>query len=83
MSRPLSDRVLVRCERTPETVNGIIIPDTQRKKLNRGRIEAVGPKVLSDSIVPGRNVIFQAGAGISIDDELQLIREAEINMVVQ
>lgn len=83
MSRPLSDRILVRCERTAETSGGILIPEAQRVKLNKGTIEAIGPKVQCSGIQPWRQVIFKKGSGVSIDDERQLIREEDVSLVIE
>ena len=77
----LSDRILVRCEFTPETEGGIIIPDGQRKKLNRGIIMAVGNKVVCEDAVKGAHVVFNHGAGVDLDKEHQLIRESDIQLI--
>src|SRR5690348_3341661 len=48
--RPLGDRIVVqRVEQEERTAGGILLPDTARKKPQKGKVLAVGPgKMLKD-----------------------------------
>ena len=74
--RPLGDRVIVK--RYPEetkTGGGILLPDTAKKKPQKGTVLAVGPgKLLDDGkrqplqVKEGDTVLFTAWAGDEFKD---------------
>lgn len=41
--QPLSDRVLVIRDSNTKTAGGVLLPDSQKKKVTRGVVVAVGP----------------------------------------
>ncbi len=91
--KPLNDSVVViRVEDEKKTKGGIIIPDSTKKKPQKGRVVAVGQgkmgedgKRLPLDVKVGDHVIFSKYAGneIKIDDiEHLFIKEADILVVV-
>ncbi|MCX7699844.1 MAG: co-chaperone GroES [Gemmataceae bacterium] len=74
--RPLGDRIIVR--RHPEeskTAGGIVLPDTAKKKPQKGTVLAVGPgKLLKDGtrrglqVKEGDTILFTAWAGDEFKD---------------
>jgi len=75
--RVLGDRVLVQVDEDKETKTegGIILPDTARKKPQRGRVVAVGEGVRLDNgkVVPlevkvGDRVVFSKYGGTEVKD---------------
>ena len=92
--RPLDDRILVRpLEAEEKTAGGIVLPDTAKKKPQRGEVIAVGTGKLLDggkraplSVKTGDRVIFgkYAGTEIKIDgNEHQIMRAHEILAVLE
>ncbi|HID95224.1 MAG TPA: co-chaperone GroES [Candidatus Latescibacteria bacterium] len=92
--KPLADRVLVkRLEEEEEKVGGIIIPDTAKKKPQKGEVIAVGPGELDEegkripmSLKKGDKVLFgeYAGTEITIDDEEYVfMKEDDILAVIE
>ena len=49
--KPLEDRVIIKPDQAPDTINGIILPDSHKEKHkpHRGTVLAVGPGKLSDA----------------------------------
>jgi chaperonin GroES len=92
--RPLGDRVVVqRQELEEKTSGGLYLPDTAKKKPQKGKILAVGPgKLLKDGtrrplqVKEGDTVLFTNWAGDEFKkhggDEILLMREEDILAVL-
>src|SRR5262245_49572810 len=92
--RPLGDRVVIqRQEQQEKTSGGLFLPDTARKKPQRGKVLAVGPgKLLKDGtrrplqVKEGDHVLFTNWAGDEFrkerGDEILLMREEDILAIV-
>lgn len=91
---PLGDRVVLQRDDTEErTSGGIVLPDTAKEKVNRGRVLAVGPGKLTKSgervslqVRVGDHVLFSKYAGDEFkvgDEEYVLLREEDILAVVE
>ena len=77
--RPLSDRVLVKTEKTEsKTASGIIIPDTAQEKTQTAVVVAVGDDKEKIKVKAGERVMYDkyAGTSIKIDGEDHLILKA-------
>jgi chaperonin GroES len=80
---PLEDRVIVKIiEQEMMTATGIVLPDTDKEKPSKGRVEAVGPGKYNDKgdIIPmgvkvGDLVVFAkyAGTELKLDGEDYLV----------
>lgn len=95
--KPLYDRVLVEVETTPkETKNGIMFPESAKKKKSRGIVKAIGEGRLNNdgSIHPlqvkvGDKVLFGKWAGTDVNDEeddkdgWKIIKEDDILATIQ
>ncbi len=92
--RPLSDRVVVQRDEAEETTaGGIVLPDTAKEKVNRGRVVAVGPGKLTDegqrvepSVQPGDHVLINKYGGdeFEFDDvKYVILRESDILAVIE
>jgi chaperonin GroES len=93
---PTGDRIIVRREASEEkTAGGILLPDTAKKKPQRGTILAVGPGKLNledGSRMPmqlkvGDVVLFTAWAGDEFKDnkkagEVLVMHESDVMAVV-
>jgi len=86
---PLFDQVIVRLtEAEEQTVGGIALPDTARKKPQRGKVIAVGPGHLLPhgtraqlQVEVGDVVIFESYAGTPVtlnDENCLILRESSI-----
>ena len=91
--RPLADRVVVeRDEGEERTRGGILLPDSAKEKLNRGKVISVGDGKLDDDgkriplqVEPGDHVLFSKYSGDEFkldDEEYLLIRENDILAVI-
>jgi chaperonin GroES len=92
--RPLGDRVVVqRQELDEKTSGGLYLPDTAKKKPQKGKILAVGPgRLLKDGtrrplqVKEGDTVLFTNWAGDEFKkhggDEILLMREEDILAVL-
>jgi chaperonin GroES len=92
--RPLGDRVVVQRQETDEkTAGGLYLPDTAKKKPQRGKVLAVGPgRLLKDGsrralqVKEGDVVLFTSWAGDEFKkhgaDAILLMREEDILAVV-
>lgn len=71
---PLRDNILVRLHLAGQiTTGGVMIPDTVRKPLDRGRVVAVGPgrrtpcgTLIPPSVAPGDEVALMHDNGIDV-----------------
>ena len=85
--KPLSDRVMVKLEKTEaKTSGGIIIPDTAQEKTQQGVVVEVGDDTEVIKVKPGQKVMYDkyAGTQIKIDGEEHLIlKMADIIAVVE
>ena len=92
--RPLEDRVVIkRDEENDRTSGGIVLPDSARGKINRGKVVAVGDGKLTDEgkrvplqVKLGDQVLFGKFGGDEIEfdeQEYLLIREGEILAVLE
>ena len=93
--RPLSDRVVVqRFAEESKTAGGILLPDSAKKKPQKGKVLSVGAGKLSKEgkrqplqVKAGDVVLFTAWAGDEFkqrgsSDDLLLMREEDILAVV-
>ena len=92
--KPLGDRIVVRrFEAEEKTPGGILLPDTAKKKPQRGRVLAVGPgKMLKDGtrrplqVKEGDTVLFTSWAGDEFKgrqaENILLMREEDVLAVV-
>ncbi|GIW98936.1 MAG: 10 kDa chaperonin 1 [Pirellulaceae bacterium] len=91
--RPLSDRVVIeRDEAEEKTAGGIVLPDTAKEKVNRGRVVAVGPGKLTDdgkrvepSVKPGDHVLINKYGGDEFEfdgGKYVIVRESDILAVI-
>lgn len=80
---PLYDRIVIEREKSAETINGIVVPDSSRVVPNRGTVVAVGGGMKDSPITVkvGDVVIFNEFAGFKMhvgDRELVTLREVEV-----
>jgi chaperonin GroES len=85
--RPLTDRVLVKLEKTEaKTAGGIIIPDTAQEKTQSGTVVAVGDDKEAIKVKPGDKVMYDkyAGTQVKIDGvEHLVIKIADVLAVIE
>ena len=93
--KPLGDRVVIRRhEEEARTGGGIILPDTAKKKPQKGTVLAVGPgKLLKDGtrrplqVKKGDVVLFTNWAGDEFksrgEDDILLMHEEDILAVLE
>src|SRR4051794_21628808 len=85
---PLHDRVIVKPAKAEEkTAGGIIIPDTEKEKPQRGTVIAAGPGKKDEPVTvkEGDTVLYgkYAGTEISIEgDDYLIMRESDILAIV-
>ena len=85
---PLHDRVIVKADAAEEkSSGGIIIPDTEKEKPQRGTVVAAGPGKKDEPVTvkAGNTVLYgkYAGTEIQIDGQDYLImRESDILAIV-
>jgi chaperonin GroES len=92
--KPIGDRLIVRRQDSEEkTTGGIVLPDTAKKKPQRGKVLAVGPGKLSKDgsrrtpqVKEGDTVIFTSWAGDEFrergGDNILVMREEDILAVL-
>lgn len=93
--RPLGDRIVVR--RMPQeekTAGGILLPDTAKKKPQKGKVLAVGPGRLNKKgerrplqVKEGDTVYFTSWAGDEFrergrEDEILIMSEGDVLAVI-
>jgi chaperonin GroES len=85
--KPLTDRVLVKLEKTEaKTAGGIIIPDTAQEKTQTGLVVAVGDDKEAIKVKAGDKVMYDkyAGTQVKIDGvEHLVIKIADILAVIE
>jgi chaperonin GroES len=87
--KPLSDRVLVKLEKSEaKSAGGIIIPDTAQEKTQTGVVVAVGPGTEKEkvTVTVGQRVMHDkyAGTQVKIDGEEHLVlKMADIIAVIE
>ena len=93
--QPLGDRVIVqRDEAEEQTAGGIVLPDSAKEKVNRGKVIAVGPGKLTDdgkrvepTVKPGDHVLINKYGGdeVEIDEDTRyvIVRESDILAVIK
>lgn len=93
---PIADRIIVRREASDEkTAGGILLPDTAKKKPQKGTVLAVGPGKLNQKdgtrvamqLKAGDVVLFTAWAGDEFKDnkkagEVLVMHESDVLAVV-
>lgn len=80
--RPTNGRVLVTCEKTPEKIGSIYVPDASRKLPSEGRVLAIAKGVKSCKI--GDRVLFEKFAAVQVtvkDVECVLLAENDVQGV--
>lgn len=93
--RPIGDRIVVkRSESTEKTTGGILLPDSAKKKPQRGKVLAAGPgRVLKDGtrrplqVKEGDTVLFSLWAGDEFKetragDNILIMREEDVLAVL-
>lgn len=93
--RPIGDRIVVkRSESTEKTTGGILLPDSAKKKPQRGKVLAAGPgRVLKDGtrrplqVKEGDTVLFTTWAGDEFKaaragDNILIMREEDVLAVL-
>lgn len=85
--QPLSNLVIIRRDKPPEeTPGGILLPDSAKKPLNRGKVIAVGPgkrtdhgELIAAGVKAGQVVLFPRHSGHDLhhDGEDLLILHGE------
>lgn len=95
--KPIGDRIIVRRESSDEkTAGGIILPDTAKKKPQRGEVLAVGPGKLNKKdgsrspmqLKVGDKVLFTSWAGDEFKDrskaeEILVMHEEDVLAVIE
>jgi len=86
--KPLGDRIVVRAIEAEEvTASGLVLPDTDQEKPQRGRVLAVGPgryedgKRIPPDVDEGDEVIFSNSGGTEIQvegEDLLILRETDV-----
>jgi len=90
---PLADRVVVRIVKTPQSLSGIIVPETQGEHPERGIVVAVGKGRRNDAgvyipleLTLNDEVFFSRYAAEMITlegEELFIVREDQILAIVK
>ena len=80
--KPVSDRILVRPDAVESSKNGVLIPDSAKKKPLTGEVLAVGNTV-SDVVNKGDKVMYSEHSGTSIGSNLLLMPENQILCVLE
>jgi chaperonin GroES len=93
--KPLGDRIVIRrVQEEDKTKGGILLPDTAKKKPQKGKILAVGPgKLLKDGsrrplqVKEGDTVLFTSWAGDEFregakPEQILLMREEDVLAVL-
>ena len=86
--KPLADRVLVEAAAAEEkTAGGIIIPDTAKKKPQRGKVVAIGTGKKDEplTVKVGDTVLYgkYAGTEVNVDGrDLLIMRESDIFAII-
>ena len=91
--RPMGDRVVIRPAAREETTrSGIVLPDTNQERPQRGEVIAAGPGRVSDDgtrieleVKVGDTVLFAKYAGTEFkldDEELLILGEKDILAVL-
>ena len=93
--QPLADRVIVQRDQAEEqTAGGIVLPDSAKEKVNRGKVIAVGPGKLTEegtrvepSVKPGDHVLINKYGGdefeMDEDTKYVIVRESDILAVIK
>jgi chaperonin GroES len=94
--QPIGDRIIVRRESSDEkTAGGILLPDTAKKKPQRGVVLAVGPGKLNKKgerqpmqLKAGDKVLFTSWAGDEFKDrkdpnEVLVMHEEDVLAVIE
>jgi chaperonin GroES len=95
--QPIGDRIIVRRESSEEkTAGGILLPDTAKKKPQRGVVLAVGPGKLNKKtgerqpmqLKAGDKVLFTSWAGDEFKDrkdpnEILVMHEEDVLAVIE
>lgn len=82
--KPLADRVLIKpAEAEEKTASGLYLPDTAKKKPQKGTVVAVGPGTKDNpvSVKVGDQVIYGQYSGTEIlvvDDPYLIMRQSDI-----
>jgi len=87
--RPLDDRIVVEpMEAEEKTSGGILLPDTAKKRPQRGKVIAAGPGKLRDNgerivlaVKVGDEVLYGNYAGSDVEvggKDYKILRESEI-----
>ena len=85
--KPLSDRVLVKLEKSEtKSAGGIIIPDTAQEKTQIGSVVEVGDDKEVIKVKAGQKVMYDKYAGTQVKiggDEHLILKMADIMAVIE
>lgn len=93
--RPIADRLIIKRHAEESTMGGIVLPDTAKKKPQKGTVLAVGPGALGKDgkrrppqVKEGDVVLFTNWAGDEFkdrgrDEEILVMREEDVLAVLQ
>ncbi len=90
--RPLADHVVVEVVNQETTVGGIVLPETAKDQLQKGRVVAVGSGHLLENgtrapleVTAGDVVLFEASPATKVrveERDYLLLRESDIRAVL-
>lgn len=89
--RPLEDRVLLKRIESEEKVNGIILPDSAKKKQESAEVIALGPgkknskgeREAIEGICQGDIVLLDKYSGQEVEEGYVIVRFSEIVAVME
>lgn len=80
--RPTNGRVLLTCEKTPEKIGSIIVPDASRKLPTKGTVLSIAKGVKSCKV--GDSVLFEKFAAVQVEvdgKDCLLLAESDVQGV--
>jgi chaperonin GroES len=91
--RPMSDRILLKREKSEsETIGGIILPDNAKKKQETAKVVAIGPgktndgKLVSPTVQNGDTVLVEKNAGQEVtieNEEYIVVRNDDVIAIIE
>lgn len=78
---PIGAKVLLQTRKSPGEINGIVVPENQRKEHHIAKVLAVGPAV-TEGLHPGNDVMYYPGNGYEVAEDRRIINSADIIGIV-